>query len=114
MLTVGYCPGVFDVFHSGHKNLLLKCSNLCDKLIVGIHNDEFVESYKRKPIDNQETRRNNIINYLKIPKENVVIVGGYHKDIIIEFKINKLFHGDDWEINSYKKHPKAHISTSVE
>ena len=103
MLTIGYCPGVFDVFHSGHKNLLLKCSNLCDKLIVGIHNDEFVESYKRKPIDNQETRRNNIINYLKIPKENVVIVGGYHKDIIIKFKINKLFHGDDWEINSYKK-----------
>lgn len=103
MSNIGYCPGVFDLFHSGHKNLLIKCSNLCDKLIVGVHFDNFVESYKRRPIDNQEIRKNNIIKYLKIPENNIIMIGGYHKDVIIKYKITKIFHGNDWEINSYKK-----------
>lgn len=102
-MIIGYCPGVFDLFHSGHKNLLNNCSKLCDKLIVGVHFDDFAESYKRRPIDNEKIRKKNIIEYLNISESQVLLVDGYHKNIIIKYKITKIFHGDDWEINSYKK-----------
>ena len=41
---------VADLFHYGHVNFLKQCSELGDCLIVGIHSDKDVESYKRKPI----------------------------------------------------------------
>jgi cytidyltransferase-like protein len=48
--------GVFDLLHEGHINLLKKCNKHFDHVTVGIHSDEVVESYKRKPIWNQEER----------------------------------------------------------
>lgn len=41
---------VADLFHFGHVNFLQKCKELGDFLIVGIHNDDDVTKYKRKPV----------------------------------------------------------------
>ena len=46
-MKIGYAVGVFDLFHYGHKNLLDECLKRCDKLIIGVHTNEFVKSYKR-------------------------------------------------------------------
>lgn len=45
-----YTYGVYDLFHIGHINLFKRIKQNCDKLIVGVHNDEQVMSYKNKPI----------------------------------------------------------------
>ena len=45
-----------DLFHYGHVNLLESAKKLGDYLLVGIHSDSTIESYKRKPILNMEER----------------------------------------------------------
>jgi cytidyltransferase-like protein len=46
---VAYTCGVFDLFHIGHLNLLKRIKDNFDKVIVGVHNDQDVMSYKNKP-----------------------------------------------------------------
>ena len=48
-----------DLFHAGHVQYLKQCKHYCEDvyLIVGIHNDETIASYKRQPICTMEERR---------------------------------------------------------
>ena len=38
--------------------------------------------------------------------DEIVIIGDDHGSLIRKYKVTKMFHGDDWEINSYKKQIK--------
>lgn len=56
-----YIDGVFDLFHRGHLESLIKAKNVLGDpdntyLIVGIVSDSDCASYKRKPIINEEDR----------------------------------------------------------
>lgn len=46
---VAYTSGVFDLFHVGHLNLFRRIKECFDTLIVGIHSDAEVRSYKPEP-----------------------------------------------------------------
>ena len=107
---IGYAVGVFDLFHYGHKNLINESIKKCDKIIIGVHTDKFVESYKRKPIDNENVRKDNVYNFLKSQKLSIdyeiCIIDDNHIKLINEYNINVIFHGSDWELESYKKQIK--------
>ena len=45
-----------DLFHAGHINALKQCKEMGDILIVGIHSDKTIKSYKRNPIINMNDR----------------------------------------------------------
>jgi cytidyltransferase-like protein len=45
-----YVDVVCDLFHRGHVEFFRKARFLGDGLIVGVHNDEVVASYKPRPI----------------------------------------------------------------
>jgi len=51
-----YCCGVFDLCHNGHKKMFKNCMQFGNNLIVGVHSDEDVKSYKRLPIMTHEER----------------------------------------------------------
>ena len=51
-----YADMVADLFHHGHVLFLQRARELGDYLIVGIHADDVVTSYKRRPILTMEER----------------------------------------------------------
>lgn len=104
---IGYTCGVFDLFHVGHLNLLERCKEMCDVLIVGICDDKYVREIKKKEPIYDEEQRVRIVNALKVVDraEIVNIEETNDKMLAIErFGFDVLFSGDDWKGSErYKK-----------
>lgn len=97
---IGYTCGVFDLFHIGHLNLLEKCKSMCDILIVGVCNDEYVRKVKEKEPVFPENQRLRIINALKVVDDAVLVDIETTNDKMIalkKFNFDVLFSGDDWK-----------------
>tara|TARA_B100000780_G_scaffold277610_1_gene248744 strand:- start:1653 stop:2759 length:1107 start_codon:yes stop_codon:yes gene_type:complete len=106
-MKVGYIVGVFDLFHSGHEHLINRGLQNVDKLIVGIHTDVFVASYKRQPKQSEEVRKATMQQ--KFPELTVETINDNHIDLIKRYNIQYIFHGDDWEEESYKKQIRYYV-----
>ena len=104
---VGYTCGVFDLLHSGHLNLLERCKEMCDVLIVGVCNDDYVRNVKNKEPIYSEDDRVRLINSLKcVDKAILVDIETTNDKMLALDKIgfDVLFSGDDWKGSErYKK-----------
>ena len=100
---IGYVPGVYDLFHTGHLRLFERCKEMCDILIVGVLTDELVEFYKgKKPVIDYENRAA-VIAGLKVV-DRVVPVDFNNTDKIKAWEMLHYdchFSGDD-HINHWK------------
>ena len=70
MRKIVYIDGVFDLFHRGHLESLIKAKNVFNDpdntfLLVGVVSDAASASYKRQPIINEQDRVE-IIRYIKL------------------------------------------------
>ncbi len=102
-MKIGYLPGVFDLLHHGHINIINKTIQACDLTVIGIHTDEFVAHYKRRPIQTENERLEAVRDYFGSRIQALEIVGSNHFEIIQKYGITHIFHGTDWELTSYKK-----------
>lgn len=102
-MKVGYLPGVFDLLHCGHINIISKTIENCDLTVIGIHTDDFVTNYKRRPIQTQNERLEAVQNYFGSKVYALEIVGSNHLEVIKKYNVTSIFHGTDWELASYKK-----------
>ncbi len=117
---VGYTCGVFDVFHVGHLNLLERCKEMCDILIVGVCDDTYVREIKQKEPVYQEKDRVRILNALKVvDKAELVDIATTNDKMLAldKFHFDVLFSGDDWKgseryINTEKQFAK--LGASIE
>ena len=69
-MKIGFTVGVFDLFHEGHYNLLERCIDYCDYLIVGVMNDYWVRVQKghERPHQSEQTRLLAVQNYFAVDK----------------------------------------------
>lgn len=90
-----------DILHHGHMNIINHAQEICDEIIIGLHSDEVIQKYWRKPILNYEARElilKNIRGVVKVVKQDSLDmlsnVLAYQPDVII--------YGDDY-LTGYKK-----------
>lgn len=94
--------GVFDLFHAGHVKLLEKARALGDRLVVIINGDQLTASYKRQPVTLEADREVMLKSCRYV--DAVEISNDYSiRDAIVRHGVTQVVHGDDWEIESYKK-----------
>ena len=93
----GYVPGVFDMFHVGHLNLITAARPHCDHLIVGVVTDEVVEQVKGRPPVVPLEERLRIVSALRDVDEVFV---DPHRDKFDSWQAlhyDVIFKGDDWK-----------------
>jgi glycerol-3-phosphate cytidylyltransferase len=97
MTVIGYVPGVFDMFHIGHLNILRRARRECDVLIAGVVTDDAVEAMKgRRPIVPFEERLEIVASVALVDRA----VADLSPDKRVAWRRNRfdvIFKGDDWK-----------------
>ena len=99
--NVGYLAGVFDFCHVGHINIIRKASKLCDQLVVAVVSDKFANKYKNQIIVHNQDERVEMIADLDLGVTIVIVDNNNHELFFNKHKITHLFHGTDWDKESY-------------
>ena len=94
-MTRVYVDMVADLFHYGHVEFLRRARGFGDVLIAGIHSDETVETYKRRPVMTMEER----IRVVEACRYVDEVIGDaplqVDADWISRHGIDLVVHGDD-------------------
>ena len=93
---VGYVPGVWDMFHVGHLNLLKRARQECDHLIAGVLIDDLViEGKARLPVVPFAERRE-IVASMRVVDETVRDDSLDKLAMWHQLGFDVVFKGDDW------------------
>jgi glycerol-3-phosphate cytidylyltransferase len=93
---VGYAPGVFDLFHVGHLNILRRARAHCDRLIAGVCSDDLVLRLKGRPPVVPLSERLEILRSVRYVDETFVATVNDKVEIWKEVRFDVIFKGDDW------------------
>jgi glycerol-3-phosphate cytidylyltransferase len=94
---VGYVPGVFDLFHVGHLNMLRQARSRCDVLVAGVVSDEMCEAGKGILPTVPLEERVAIVDAIGIVDATYVEVTLDKRDAWRDVGFHRLFKGDDWK-----------------
>lgn len=93
---VGYAPGVYDLFHIGHLNILRHSRGLCDFLIAGVVSDEQSKRVKGRSPVVPLADRVEIVRNIRYVDEAVVEDAPSKMQMWEQLKFDVIFKGDDW------------------
>lgn len=100
-MAVVYTGGTFDLFHSGHVNLLRRCSEI-GTVIISLNTDEFIEKYKGKPPILSYHEREAVLRACRYVDDVVPNIGGSDSKISIDLvKPDYIVIGSDWAQKDY-------------
>lgn len=93
---VGYVPGVFDMFHVGHVNILSRAREHCDYLIAGVVSDEKALAAKgRAPVVPLKERME-LLQHCRLVDEVAAETVSTKLEMWEQLRFHVLFKGDDW------------------
>lgn len=85
----GYVPGVFDLFHIGHLNLIRRAQEQSEYLIAGVLSDELVEHFKgKKP-------------YIPFEERSAIVAAIQGVDEVVKVDFSNTVKMDAWEMYHY-------------
>lgn len=94
--VVGYAPGVYDLFHVGHLNVLKQAKARCDYLIAGVVSDEMCLQAKGIQPFVPIAERVEIVRHISV-------VDDVHVEVVPDklvawetLRFDRIFKGDDW------------------
>jgi len=93
---IGYAPGVYDMFHVGHLNILRQARNQCDFLIAGVVSDEMCELAKGRPPIVPLGERLEIVRHISYVDEAVAEIVPDKLETWEAVRFDVIFKGDDW------------------
>ena len=104
-MSIVYTGGTFDLFHSGHVNLLKRCKDIAGPdgmSVVSLNTDTFIEKYKGKPPVCNDIERFTVIESCRYVDKVIFNVGGADSKIAIDL-INPdyIVIGSDWAYKDY-------------
>jgi cytidyltransferase-like protein len=108
-----YVDVVGDLFHAGHVEFFKQARAEGDYLIVGIHNDAAVESYKRTPYLTMEERKIPIEACRYVDKVILNAPVGVSKEWIRKYEIDLVIHGDDFSPESIDSQYRIPIEMGI-
>jgi glycerol-3-phosphate cytidylyltransferase len=104
-MSIVYTGGTFDLFHSGHVNLLKRCKDIAGvdgKVVVSLNKNDFIEQYKGKPAVCSDTERRAVLMSCRYVDEVVFNVGGIDSKVAIELvSPDYIVIGSDWANKDY-------------
>ena len=104
-MNIVYTGGTFDLFHSGHVNLLKRCREVAGelgKVVVALNTDDFIFQFKNKKPICTEQERLEVLLACRYVDEVVMNVGGQDSRISIEMVgPNYIVVGSDWAKKDY-------------
>jgi glycerol-3-phosphate cytidylyltransferase len=93
---VGYAPGVYDLFHVGHLNVLRRARQLCDVLVAGVVSDEVVARTKGVQPFVPLAERLEIVCSIDVVDQVYAEVTSDKLDSWNDIGFHRIFKGDDW------------------
>jgi glycerol-3-phosphate cytidylyltransferase len=94
---IGYAPGVYDLFHVGHLNVLTRARAQCDHLIAGVVSDEMAALAKGRTPVIPLAERLEIVRNIRHVDEAVAETLPEKLDTWRQVGFDVIFKGDDWQ-----------------
>lgn len=94
--VVGYVPGVFDMFHIGHLNILRRSRERCDWLIAGVVTDEACLAMKGHLPVVPFLERREIVGAIGFVDEVVGDASPDKREVWRQHPFDVIFKGTDW------------------
>jgi glycerol-3-phosphate cytidylyltransferase len=93
---VGYAPGVYDLFHVGHLNILRHARSRCDYLVAGVVSDEMALRAKGRAPVVPLVERLEIVRSVRYVDAAFVETVPDKVETWRQVRFDVLFKGDDW------------------
>ena len=95
-LRVGYAPGVYDLFHVGHLNILRRARERCDVLVAGVVSDENAFRVKGRMPVIPLAERLEIVSSIGLVDRAVAEIWPDKLTAWEHVRFDVIFKGDDW------------------
>jgi cytidyltransferase-like protein len=96
-VTRVYADMVGDLFHHGHVEFLRQARALGDELVVGIHSDADVASYKRPPVMTMDERVGVVQGCRWVDRVIPNAPLRVSREFVEEHGLDLVVHGDDFD-----------------